>query len=478
MTFTLTPKTETRQSIEINVPVLEVDAIFSSVLQRLGNGLKVPGFRKGKAPSGVIMQRFTKEIHQEVAESLVRTYFWKSAQEANVTPISNPSIEKLNLKQGSDASFTALFDVAPKITLPSYRSLTIPKVKRKVDADLIEEQLQELRQRAAKNKPLETDVDARSIVTCDIKVTPFRDDGKPEKTRFFKDQVIEIDKERLLDQSLVGMRLDEMKAFTLEHPTDDPNAGFAGKKIAYQVTVKDHRIKVVPELDDELAKDLGSYASVDELKTALVKDLEEATEKDANARCQAAILDLLLAQSAFEVPQSMIQLQLDDYCREFASLFTQQGMDPKRINWEGYRAHRLKDAERSVRSGYIIKELGDVEKIEVTEDEVNQEIQSFMDRNRITVPLIQVRSQLEERGAISEIQGRVRTEKIFNHILSLATVKEELLDKTAFDALIKKEQQRETPSTLNPFDKGSEEDTLGHTHDHEGHTHHGHSHSH
>ncbi len=478
MQYTLNTQSSTRQSLDIIVPSIHVDEAFERITSRISSTVKVPGFRKGKVPTKYVMERFSKEVHQEVAESLIRDFFWEASRKAGVTPISTPSIEKLELKQNMDAKFLASFDVAPELKLPDYQGLSLIKKKRRVDSDLIEEQLKDLQVRSAKLKSVDTPVASGLLVTCDLKVTPFRVDGKPEKTRSFKEQVIQIDEKRPLDAALIGSQVDAVKEFTLEHTEQDTNTSLAGKSVKYHVTIKDIRERVLAEINDDFAKDAGPFENLQSLKDRLAKDLEESSERDANGRLKADLLDLLLEKTNFEIPSTMTELQLDDYCREFSQQFSQQGMDPKRINWHAYREHRFKDAQRSVKCGYLLKQLGDTEKIEVSETAVDADIERFMAENQIKLTLSQVRGELERRGALSEIKGRLRTEMIFSRLFELSKIEEIFLDKKSFDELLEAERTQDQASSLDPFDEGEGADgRTADSHDHHHHgTHEGHSH--
>ena len=221
--------------------------------------------------------------------------------------------------------------------------------------------------------------------------------------------------------------------------------------------MKDLRTRELPELGDEFAKDLGDHADLEALRAFVRKDLEEAAERDAVARLHNSFLETLLDAAPFEVPASMVSLQLDDYCQEFAEMVSRQGVDPQKINWEAYRQSRLKDAERAVRSGYLLQALGNTEDIQVTDEEIDAEIREFMEERKVPQPFETFKKQLEERGSVTEIKGRVRTDKIFNHLLTFATVTEELLDKEAFEALVELERRREAGMPTARYDAGGVE---------------------
>lgn len=450
MSATLHHQSPTRKAVEVTVPAAEVSAAYNEVVAKIAPKVRIPGFRPGKAPRPVLMQKYAREIQSDVAQQLVEKHFWKAAQEAGALPISHPSLEKLDLKEGADAVFRAQFDVAPEVVLPDYKTMTLTKKKRAIDDATLDEHLEGLRQRATKFLPVEDSVVATGlVVTCDIRVKP-----QGLKAQEYKDQVLDVDGSRPFDAELMGMKVDEKKAFTLTHPDDDANKVLAGKSLSYDVLVKDIRRKEVPVLGDEFAKDMGDFENLAALKAAVRKDLEEASERDGLARLQATLLDTLLDAAPFEVPRSMVILQLDDYCQEFAQHVARQGMDPKKVNWQAYRQYRLGDAERAVRSGYLLQAIGNAESIEVPEEDIDAEIRNFMAENQVQQPFEAFKAELERRGNATEIKGRLRTDRIFTHLLSFAKITEEQLDKAAFEALVELERKREAGIPVNRFDAG------------------------
>lgn len=449
MASTLHHHSPTRKSVEVTVPAAEVGDTFNAVVAKIAPKVRIPGFRPGKAPRAVLMQRYAREIQTDVAEQLVDRHFWKAAQEAGAQPISRPALEKLELKEGADAVFRAQFDVAPEVQLPDYKTLQLTKKKRAIDEAAVEEHLENLRQRATKLLPVDEAASAGLVVTCDIRVKP-----QGLKAQTYTDQVLELDASRPFDQQILGMKADEKKAFTIVHPKDDENRALAGKTLAYEVTVKDVRRKETPELNDEFAKDMGAFENLAALRAAIRKDLEEAAERDAMARLHATLLDTLLDAAPFEVPRSMVILQLDDYCQEFAQSVARQGLDPKKVNWEAYRRYRLNDAERAVRSGYLLQAIGNAEDIQVAEEEIDADIRAFMEENKIQQPFAAFKAELERRGNTTEIKGRIRTDKIFDKLVAAATVTEELLDREAFAALVELERKREAGIPVGRFDAG------------------------
>jgi len=452
MQVNLTHHSSTRKSLELVVPTTEVNAEFGKVVAKLAPKVRIPGFRPGKAPKDVLMGRYQREIYGEVVENLVKRYFWGAAAEAGTQPISQPAVEKIDLKEGAEGRLHLHFDVAPEVVLPDYKGVQLTKKIRTIDEAAVTEHLEGLRQQAAKFTPVEDAAAEGHIATFDVKVKP-----QGMKAQDFKDQVVQLAAERPFDKELIGLKVDDTKTFTITIPSEDPNKAMAGKGVVYEVRLKDLRTREIPELSDEFAKDMGDYANLDALKAFVKKDLEEAADRDAQSRLQTALLDTLLDAAPFEVPASMVALQLDDYCNEFAHQVSRQGVDPRKVNWSAYRQSRMNEAERAVRSGYLLQTIGNTEDIQVTEEEIDGEIRRLMAEHGVTQAFEPFKADLEKRGATTELKGRVRTEKIFDKLLADAAVKEELLDKEAFQALMELERKREIGAPVARFDAGGME---------------------
>ena len=449
MQVTLTHHTNTRKSREIRVPAADVSSTFGEALARIGPKVKIPGFRPGKVPKNVLLSRYSREIRQEVADLLVQRLFWDAAAAAGTQPISQPALENADLADGQDGSIKALYDVAPEVKLPEYKGFKLEKQKRAIDDEAVEEHLEGLRERAAKLLP-EDGVSAEGLyATFDIKAKP-----AGLKSQTYRDQVIQLDAKRPFDAEALGIKVDETRAFDITVPVDDPNKTMAGKKVHYEVTLKDLRKHTVPELNDEFAKDMGDYADLKALRASVRKELEEASERDAHASLQGTVLETMLDAAPFEVPVSMVSLQLDDYSQEFANMISRQGIDPRRVNWNAYRQSRLRDAERAVRSGYLLQAIGNAEDIQVSDDEIDADIKTYMDENKVQQPFAAFKADLEGRGATTEIKGRIRTDKIFDALIATASITETLLNKKAFEELVELERKREAGVASARFDAG------------------------
>ena len=449
MQVNLIHNSATRKSLEIVFPAAVVAEAFGSAIKEIAPKVKMPGFRPGKVPKSVLVSKYQNEIAREVSEKLVETHFWDAAASIGISPISRPAIEKAEMREGSDGRVRVQFDVAPEVKLPNYKGAALVKKKQIIDEDFINDRLQEARENAAKLVPVEEGAEIGHIVTLDIKTKP-----QGMKARYFSDQKVLLRENQPFDAEIVGLKIDDVKKFTIQMPQNDADKTMAGKQVHYEVRVLDVRAKALPELNDELAKDLGKHETLQGLTDEIRKESEEMAEAEATARMQSDLLDQLLDASTFEVPGSMVNLQLDDYCREFMDTLARRGVRPRQVNWATYRRHRLVDAERAVRTGYLLQALGNAEDIQVSDEEVDQEIRKWVEQSKTKETFESVKASIEKSGGTAEIRGRVRTDKIFDMLLKSATVKEEMLDKKAYAELLELERRREEGIAQARFDAG------------------------
>lgn len=438
MQSNITHHTTTRKSLEIIIPASEVNIEYERIISDVRLKAKIPGFRKGKASKEVLLSRYEKEIKSEIAEILIKKNFIQATQQANLNPICNPILKNMELEENKDGKFDLMFDIAPNVNVTNYKGLSLTKKIRLVDHIDVDEKLEAMRQEAAKFISINSGIaEINQYVTLDIKVKP-----EGVKSKHYKDQVIQLAADRPFDAEILGMQINEIKNFSLKIPENDTNKFMAGKNIVYTVTVKDIRVREIPELNDDFARNMGEYKNIDDLKSFIYKNLEELYEKDAVRRIQQEALNILVVSNEFEIPESMISLQLDDYCREFANLIKHQGIDPKNINWESYRQSRLEDAKRAIKSGYIIQSIGNNENIQIDNEDLDNEIKEILNEGHITTSFEDFKKKLTDNGNIKEIEGRARTYKVLNHILSFANILKETLEREAFLSMIEAERNQ------------------------------------
>jgi trigger factor len=297
--------------------------------------------------------------------------------------------------------------------------------------------------------PVEGGAELGHYVEFDMKYKP-----QGMKARTSRGRRLKLREGAPFDAELVGMKVDETKKFDLVAPADDEDRHVAGKPVRHEVTILAVRAVAAPGLNDEFAKDTGRYDSLGALRAGVRRELEEGAEAEAASRLQGDLLDRLLDAAPFEVPASMVNLQLDDYCRELADRMDQTGLGHRSADWRAYRQRRLNDAQRAVRSGYLLQALGNADGIQVQDEEIDAEIRKWMADSGATDTFETIKADFDRHGATMEIRGRLRTEKIFAAMLGRMEVAEETLGPAAYEELLEVERRRAEGLAQARFDAG------------------------
>jgi trigger factor len=447
MLVSLIEMSATRKAVEMTFAAPDVAVAVQSALDDMAPRVKLPGFRPGKAPRGVLMSRLKDDVVRAAAESLAERHIGEALAAVQMQPISRPALAGAQLSEASGGTVNVQFDVAPEVALPEYGDIRLTKKKRLVDDALVDDAVEEMRRRAARMVPVEGGAELGHFVEFDMKYKP-----QGMKARTARGRRIRLQEGMPFDAELVGMRVDETKKFELVAPDDDEDRNVAGKLVRHEVTVLDLRARAVPELNDDFAKDTGRYDSLDALRAGVRRELEEGAEAEAASRLQGDLLDRLLDAAPFEVPASMVNLQLDDYCRELAERMDQLGH--RGVDWRAYRRRRLNDAERAVRSGYLLQAMGNADGIEVSDEEIDAEIRRWMADSGATDTFEAIKADFDKHGATMEMRGRLRTEKIFAAVLGRIEVAEETLDSAAYGELLEVERRRAEGLAQARFDAG------------------------
>jgi trigger factor len=224
------------------------------------------------------------------------------------------------------------------------------------------------------------------------------------------------------DAELLGLEVGATKSFTIHYPSDHPIGELANTDVSYTVTVKAIKRRVLPELDDEFAKDLGEFETLDALTSRVRHDLEHEAGHAAERAVRADLMKQLAARVSFEVPQSLIERESDRRLEDFAGRLVDQGIDPRTagLDWKAFRDAQRDPAREAVASALVLDEVARREQLEVTDAEVDQEIERYAERSGRTPAA--VRAALEKEGGLSRIYTGLRREKSIDFLMARATI--------------------------------------------------------
>ncbi|HYT74175.1 MAG TPA: trigger factor [Vicinamibacterales bacterium] len=435
---------ETRKNLVVEIPSTVVDAEIDKVSRDYGKAARIPGFRPGKVPTKVVRQRFRDQILHDVAHGLIPRAVDEALRERGVEPVDTPDIRDVIVEEGQPLKFTATFDTVPPIDPGDYASIQLRRTSATVDDAAVDQAMANLRERSARYEPVaDRPVERGDSVVMDLVRTTAGDHEAAEhdavehadhdhaqhdhgpKSDTHENVTVDIGATANppgFDAQLTGLTPGERKMFDITYQDDYAIKELAGTTVSYDVRLKAIRKRIVPELDDELAKDLGDFDSLDALRTRVREDLDHEARHEADREVRAELMKQLASRVTFEVPQALLEREIDRRVEEFVRRLIDQQIDPMKtnINWEEFRERQREAAVEAVRGALVLDEVARREAVTVSQAEVEAEIAKYAERTGRTPAA--VRARLEKEGGIGRLYAGLRRERAIDFLLSRATI--------------------------------------------------------
>jgi trigger factor len=404
-----------KRELELEIPAENVTKATEKVARDLARVARVPGFRPGKAPVTLIRRRFAEDIQGEVLQSLVPEYIEKALEEKKLIPITRPSVDKVDFKEGEPLRFRAVFEVLPEFELGDYKNLAIHVDAIETGDAQVDKVIEDMRERAATFVPVEgraaKDGDYVLIKLSGIPVGG----GEPVQA----DNIMcHIGAEETLEsftENLRGASSGETKQFRSQYPDDYPDQKLAGKAYDYTVEIQGIKEKKLPELNDEFAKDAagekGAFSTLEEMRKLISKDLEVAKEDQQKTQAREKLLEALVKQHDFPVPEALVEHQMNVRLERSVRALTAQGVDPRAVNidWVALRNHQRERAVDDVKAELLIDRVAEAEKIDATDEEVEKEIQALAEHSGESATAL--RARLTKQGVLDRMKSKLRSDK-------------------------------------------------------------------
>jgi trigger factor len=423
----------TRKEIKIEIDPATVRQTYDRISDRYAKQASVPGFRPGHAPRAVVRSRFKNEIRGQALQELVPDAVNEAINKHELNALGEPDVQLDNAealeKFGEEPLLVNVkVEVLPKVELQNYKGIEAVRKTRPLKDANVDEMLEALRETSGAMQPVE-DRGAALGDTVTINV-----EGKfienPEEENIKADDV-EVTLggkgvQQEFTDNLTGVKPDDEKTFVVDYPEDFSSKGLAGKKVEYTGKVTAVRVKELPEVDDEWARSLGEeFDSVATLRTRIRENLENQAGQEADHRLRADLMHKLVEAHPFEVPQSLIDHQTSYRLESVVRDMISRGVDPRNqnVNWEGAREELKVQAEEDVRSSLLLERIADEEKIDVSKEEIEAEIQAIARSSQ--QPIEQVRSVLTMEGGERSIANRLRSRKALDLLVENARVTDE-----------------------------------------------------
>lgn len=420
--------TACRKRLKIEVPADRVAAERSEITKQFQKWAKVEGFRPGKAPLPLVEKRYGKEIDDELKRSLVPKVYREAVREKKLRVVSVEGMEDLHFAPGISMSFSALVDLEPDFVLPSYKGIKVPKADLTVAAEEVEGVLEAMRNQKATYRAVE----GRPLALGDFAVVSYeaKVDGVPLKERFpDAGQLAENKSTWLLlrDEAflpgvaaaLVGAGPGEARQVEVEFPADFGQESLRGIKATYHFRIEGVQEKILPELTDELAKELGAD-SVADLRQRVERNVRREKEARAHSQRVAAIARELAAQVSFPLPESSVNEETERAVYDIVQENQMRGVPDELL--EEKKSEIFQAAEMSakdkVKIRLILARIGEAEKIGVSEQEMSEEIMRLAARSDLTPKKLVER--LRENGALDLVAEDIRNRKVMNFLLEHA----------------------------------------------------------
>ncbi|MYC14283.1 MAG: trigger factor [Gemmatimonadetes bacterium] len=427
-----------RRTLEIEAPAEDVDKRLNDAYRKYSKTLNLPGFRKGKIPLSVVKRQFGPAIQGEVVQEMVEEFYREASEAEGIQPVSQASIDDINFEEGQPLVFKASVDVRPEITVETYKELKVTRPVFAVEDEHVEGRLRYMQEERATEQVVERAADLDDVVFADVE--ELDDGGSPVPDHGSEDQSIRLfktedGKPTDLAEQLMGISAGEAREVKITRPVqdepdhedcdhdepdhEDHDEGPKEETVMFRVTAKEIRERELPELDDELAQDVGGVETLDELKTQIRNEMQTQYEQMIRQRVEENLMDALIEENPFEVPDSMVENYLngmiESYKQEQAG--HDQGIDEDALREEG-----RDQAERGVKRFLLLDAVADQENIEVTDDDLDKHLEEMSQRHNIEGPrLRQILSRTEQ---LDQIESEIKTQKTFDFLIDNADVED------------------------------------------------------
>jgi len=398
----------------------EVDSFYSELRRKA----KIKGFRPGKVPRNILERHFKDYVKAEVIQKLIENTYPAALSENNLHPVSNPMIDPGELESGKPFQYAATIEVKPDIKLEGYVGLNIEGRKEGTKDEEVEERLKNLQNLHAQ---LKTISEARSVQSGDFVILDYeaRMGNKPLEEGKAIDFAVEVGSGRFIqefEEKLIGLKPEEEKEIEISFAEDYGYKKWAGKTISFHVKIKEIKEKVLPALDDEFAKDLGDYSSLEEFKLKLKAEIEKEKERALERQLKDQMVNQLLQANSFEIPDSLVEEQAKALASDTKLRLATQGVDLKNlgVSEEKLQQDYQEMARKQVRTFLILEKIADQEGITVTDGETEDRLREISERTRQKFDV--VKRYYEKNELIPEVKAGIMSEKTLNFLLQKANI--------------------------------------------------------
>jgi trigger factor len=392
-----------RKELRIEVPPPAVAAETQRVLAEYRRQARLPGFRKGKAPESLVGQRFRQEIQQEVVDRLVPRYWRQAEAEKELEPLLPPELKGVDFQPGESLVFTAVVETRPEIEIGDPGPFQLPELEVEPGEGDVERQLEELRRRVATWNPVE-----RPAARGDrVRVEVARESGESDPLTF---EVGDPQVWEELSLAVTGLAAGQQSAF-------DRQGGEGEEKRRFTVVLKQVEEQELPPLDDDLARQISRFGTAAELREQVIIGLRQARRQERYRRREQALLEQLRQKHPLQLPEGVVQHELEQLVRDYAQQLARQGVDLERsgIDWGVLAEQLLPEAQRLVHGRLLLDAVADAREIEISQERL-EGVLAEIARARGTSTAA-IRRELDQGGKLAGLRRQLRRQEALRQLL-------------------------------------------------------------
>jgi trigger factor len=465
LTTTVTELPESRVSVDVEVAPEEIQKSLETQARKLGREMKVPGFRTGKIPPAVVIQRIGREpILDEAVRGRLTDWYMKAVDESGIAPVGDPDVDLGKLPdEGKPLTFSFEVGVRPVATLGTYRELEVPKREPAADPEIVDDQIEEMRERFARLEVVDRPAQNGDFVILDFVGTI---DGEPFEGGEGRDQLVEVGAGRLIpgfEEGLVGVSAGEQKTVDATFPDDYAAKHVAGKPAQFEFTVKEVKHKDLPELDDEFASDAAGYDTLAELRESIAKELLEHDANQVENEFRAAALDAAVADATVDVPEALVSARAQELLDRMMHSLSHQGISKAHyLQISGKTEEELveeskPDAAVALRREAVLAAIIEAEKIEPSDPELLEALEGAAEKEQMSRQ--KLLDRLRSAGRVEMLAKEVAAEQAIDLVVTTAkpvspdAVKKPAAKKAAAKKAAAKKPAAKKPATKKPAAK-------------------------
>ena len=404
-----------RTRIKFSIPYEEVKGAIDRAFDQIKGSAFIPGFRPGKAPRPMIERKYSKIIREEALSKLMPKSYYNAIKEKELHPVGDPTFEDIKYEADQPLTFTATVEIIPDFTLPDYKSIEIKKVEvKEPEEEEIQKVLNVHREHHAKYEPVED----RGVEEGDYVMINVEHDIDGEKNSR-KNQMLEVNKEVIFPEfikNIVGMKPTDKNGFEVTFPDDYESKEVAGKTAHYDIELLEIKRKVLPELDDDFAKDTGRAETLEALREDITKTLRDENERRAHSEEENQVIDSLIGMSNLEIPPSMMEAQTNNNIRRAVQYSMYSGVPREELErrQDEIRSTASEQSEKQLKQFLLLKKIAEKEKIVVEDVDLNSHIEKTAEARKMDPK--ELRKKMEKNDEVDTLRSSMLHEKVLSFL--------------------------------------------------------------